>query len=153
MTQDELKSVLHYDAVTGVFTRLNTDCPVGWNQSGYLKYEVLGKKYYLHRLVWLYIHGVFPDEELDHINNNRADNRLCNLRPVTPLQNRYNTPVRRDNQSGFKGVEFVKHLNKYRACIKIEGVRKRSKLYLTAEEASRHYLKEARIHQKEYCHG
>jgi hypothetical protein len=78
ITQEELKRVLHYDPDTGVFTRRVTLSSkakagdiVGTNMRGYLQVCIHGKQYRLHRLAWLYVYGVFPEHETDHINGNK----------------------------------------------------------------------------------
>lgn len=151
LTQHKLKTLLSYDKDTGQFTNLKTGNVVGWHHSGYLRTYVLGKKYYLHRLVWLYVFGRFPDHEIDHINNDRSDNRFTNLREATREQNLRNKPVRCDNQTGLKGVEFIKKLNKYRAVISFRGVRRRLGTFATAEQASEAYKQEAlKLHKEFY---
>ena len=150
LTQVDLQAVLSYDPDTGLFTNLKNNRVVGWQQSGYLKYEVFGKKYYLHRLVWLYAYGHTPDCEIDHINRNRSDNRLCNLREASRHENLWNSPVRCDSSLGLKGVEYVKKINKYRAVITLYGIKHRLGTFLTAEEASQAYNQKAKQFHKEF---
>lgn len=105
LTQDELKSFLMYDAKTGLFhwreaktgqgrgmPRKAGDLAGGLNnRSGYIVIYIGGKAYYAHRLAWLYVYGSWPKNYVDHINENRADNRIMNLRDVpsgTNLLNR-----------------------------------------------------------------
>ena len=60
--------------------------------------------YRAHRLIWLMYHGQWPPQEIDHINGDRADNRIVNLRLATASQNRANSKVYKTNRCGFKGV-------------------------------------------------
>jgi hypothetical protein len=128
LTQDRLKSLLHYDPDTGVFTNKVTRAnAVGGEIAGYRHYAsghwyitVDYKKYKAHRLAWLYYYGIWP-EEIDHINGNGTDNRITNLRECTHQQNGRNTKLRIDNTSGKKGVYFDKKNRKYRAYIGING--------------------------------
>ena len=64
-----------------------------------------GQTYQAHRLVWLYANGVLPKEDLDHINMDRADNRLLNLREATRSENKQNQQkAYSNNKSGLLGV-------------------------------------------------
>lgn len=64
------------------------------------------KNYSAHRLAWLYIHGYLPENQIDHINRQKIDNRICNLREVSSQCNTRNTGNRIDNKSGVKGICF-----------------------------------------------
>ena len=92
ITADELRSILHYNPLTGVFTRIRSAHPhrvgvvVGSVSHGYILIGLLGKRYRAHRLAWLYVYGTWPKHDIDHINRNRSDNRICNLRDVTRQQ-------------------------------------------------------------------
>ena len=70
---------------------------------GYKHFSMLGKKYKVHRIAWMYMTGNYPELQVDHINGDRLDNRFCNLRLVTNSQNQGN---RRKilARSGYKGV-------------------------------------------------
>lgn len=120
LTQERLKELLHYDPETGVFTwfvrRLRGNVP---NSSGYLTIKVDAKTYQAHRVAWLYAYGKFPANQIDHINHNRTDNRLVNLRCVTHRENTLNQKRPRSNTSGILGVHFAKDRGKWRAQIKI----------------------------------
>lgn len=121
LTQQRLLELLDYDPVTGDF-RWRVDrgggAPAAGAQAGGINgrgYVVIGidqKSYQAHRLAWLYTHGVWPKDQIDHINRNRADNRLSNLREATNGQNQANSPRHANNRSGYKGVYWDKN-NKY----------------------------------------
>lgn len=125
ITADELRSILHYDSLTGVFTRIK---PIGVrhatgavagsaHNAGYINIGVGGKKYLAHRLAWLYVYGEWPKHHIDHINRNRSDNRICNLRDVTTQQNLSNSSNYCTNTSGRKGVYWDKRDLRFRALI------------------------------------
>lgn len=82
---------------------------------GYLHGTVLGKTVKAHRAAWAIYHGEWPDTELDHINGNRADNRIANLRRAGCSLNSRNRSLRSDNTSGSVGVSFHKRMNKWSA--------------------------------------
>lgn len=153
LTHSKLLQLVVYDPDTGLFFRRKSGELMGWDSGYYLRAYVAGKKYYLHRLAWFYVTGSWPELEIDHINGDKFDNRFANLREATRSQNRYNTRVRRDSKSGFKGVEYISRLNNYRAVICIAGVRHRLGHYETAEEAAEVYREFAKHWQKEYAHA
>ncbi len=103
LTAERLREVLDYSPKTGVFRRGLKTCS-GCNAQGYVQIMVDGKMYTGHRLAWLYVHGKWPADEIDHINRNRSDNRLTNLRECTRQENMRNVPKHKDNRSGYKGV-------------------------------------------------
>ena len=126
LTAEYLRSVLHYAQETGIFTwKVSTarrvkvgdiaGCP---NGRGYLLISVCSRLYPAHRLAWLYMYGEWPKDQLDHINRNRSDNRIANLREATSKQNNQNAGKRSDNTSGHPGVSWHKRKSKWRASIK-----------------------------------
>ncbi len=151
LSQSVLKSELHYDPSTGVFTRnvargnRPAGCVVGTDDGqGYLKIQVLGHRHKAHRLAWLYMHGKFPDCEIDHINGVKSDNRIKNLRLASTLENCRNRGVRSDNKIGLKGVSFHPATGKYRAKISFGGKERSLGLHNTPEQAHAAYLFAAR---------
>lgn len=123
LTQIELKKHLKYDPKTGQFTKLNTrfinSIAGSLHSSGYIHITIARQKYRAHRLAWLYIHGYFPEYEIDHINRNTSDNRLTNLREVDRQCNLRNARIRSDNTSGVKGVSWDRSNNKWEVRITI----------------------------------
>lgn len=126
LTQSRLKELLHYCPDTGVFTRLtgNNRVKVGSIAGclaglGYSQIRIDRKKYYSHRLAFLYIEGAFPKNNTDHINGVKADNRWSNLRAVTQAENLRNQKKRNTNTSGIMGVH--RHKGKWVAQIKVGG--------------------------------
>jgi len=77
------------------------------------------RQYYTHRLVWLWHHGYMPENNLDHINRIKSDNRIENLREVSRQCNLRNTGNHRDNKSGVKGVRTDKRWDVWQAWITI----------------------------------
>lgn len=123
ITQDRLKELLHYDANTGVFTWLVTSSnraqagsvAGGLNAKGYGRIRVDNELHMAHRLVWLYMTGQMPRNQIDHINGTRSDNRWCNLREATNKENLENSKLYSSNRSGFRGVLFHKATGKWLA--------------------------------------
>lgn len=125
ITQERLKEVLAYEPSTGVFTwRIGRPKAAagavagGKNWKGYCVICVDGKRYRAHRLAWLYVHGAMPESQIDHINHDKLDNRIENLRVVTNLENHKNMGLFSDNTSGYTGVSFCKAKQKWTARIK-----------------------------------
>ena len=123
LTQEQLKECLNYDPDTGIFVWLKSVGTVrvgsvaGTLAKGYIKIGLAGKLYRAHRLVFLYVTGEFPTEQVDHINCVRNDNRWGNLRQATRNQNMHNQGKQITNTSGFKGVYRIKNNKKWRAQI------------------------------------
>lgn len=129
LTQEQLKKLLHYDPETGIFTRKTafgnrlkigeeTGC---LNSAGYIQVHVAGKKYYAHRLAWLYMTGAWPKNHIDHDNHKRSDNRWINLCDVTQQENNKNISLRKRNVSGCAGVTPNKEKNKWECKISLNG--------------------------------
>src|ERR1044071_3707060 len=74
--------------------------------SGYRRISIGGRMYMAHRLAWLHTYGVWPTDQLDHINGARDDNRISNLRECTQAENHQNYGLRDRNSSGFPGVSW-----------------------------------------------
>ena len=91
-------------------------------KDGYVRIGIDGEHYLLHRVIWAWHHGYFPENQIDHINKNHTDNRITNLREVTQTCNMRNRGNYHNNTSGVKGVHWrIKH-NKWDAVITIGGL-------------------------------
>lgn len=104
------------------------------NKLGYYRISLLGKRYLLHRVIWLYLYGEWPDV-IDHENGIPNDNRPCNLRNVSRSLNQKNHKIHKNNTSGCMGVSFMKELGKWRVRIFVEGKVKHIGVYDSYEEA------------------
>ena len=93
ITPELLRERLTYCPTTGVFrwrTGTNTGKPAGHIKSGYVRIAIGGVNVFAHRAAWAIAHGKWPDEVVDHINRDRQDNRLENLRDVSGAVNAKN---------------------------------------------------------------
>lgn len=127
--QDMLHALLDYDPDTGEFHwieargRVKAGELAGYIHPayGYRYIRINGTAYFAHRLAWLYEYGDLPEPplELDHINNDKDDNRIANLRVVTRSQNQQNNPKPRTNTTGYKGV--TTHYGRYCAQVMLNG--------------------------------
>ena len=147
-----LCKLLQYDPILGVFTRKTSQgrfyagSHPGWlNHDGYMYIGVNGTDYAAHRLAWLMATKTDPGEfEIDHIDGNRQNNAICNLRLATRLQNNKNTKIRKDNASGYKGVTYAKDRKKWRAVIYANKKNIHLGYFETAELASIAYCNAAK---------
>jgi hypothetical protein len=115
---------------------------------GHIRTVINGKTRYLHRLLL----GAPSTVEIDHINQNKLDNRRCNLRLASHFQNQQNRGRRIDNTSGFKGVCYLKKQNCFVAYINAFGKREYLGYYKKAVDAGRAYDKAAlRVHKEYAC--
>ena len=160
ITAEKLREVLRYDHATGEFwwlvrpsTRVDMSKPAGTvlKDNGYRRIVIFQKRYRAHRLVWLYVYGKWPADQVDHINGDRLDNRLINLREATNTENSHNVGLKINNTSGYKGVCWHTATNKWVARIKINGKRKYLGLFTHAEEAHAAYCEAADIYHKEFA--
>lgn len=129
VTYIQLREEVHYNSETGIFKwrkgkrgRKANGIAGSLEPNGYVRICIDYKKYPAHRLAWLYVHGYMPENEIDHINRVRNDNRICNLREVSRLCNIRNCSVSKDNTSGITGVNYVENWGpkgKWRATIAI----------------------------------
>jgi len=109
LTYAQVSRHISYDPATGVFTRLRNDKRADTSMTiGYRRVRLsVGKQQHemlAHRLAWLFLHGEWPENEIDHVNGDRSDNRAANIRHVTRKQNARNISLRSDNRSGVLGV-------------------------------------------------
>ena len=149
MEHELLRTAFSYDPATGVFTRKKKwgSKPVGsvvggLSQDGYVQIAFNGRTHTAQRLAWLYVYKQWPAGVIDHINRNRTDNRIENLRDVGRSENANNSGPQRRSQSGVKGVSLRplrngRRLKKaWRADIVANGNRKFLGNFYTIEDAA-----------------
>ena len=123
------------------------------NTIGYRQVLIDGKKYAEHRIIYAMHNDEIP-AQIDHINGNRADNRIENLRPANNQQNQHNSKLRSDNKSGIKGVTWHKASKKWAVNLRVNGVLKSFGLYFDIDYAK--FVADAMRHKyhKEFAnHG
>lgn len=122
------------------------------NSIGYRTVVFNQKRYAVHRLVYMMHNGYLP-KQIDHINGNRADNRIENLREVSNSQNRCNTGLMKSNTSGVKGVCWDKKSNKWSASVQYQNKRVRA-LFDTLDDAKKFCVaKRGQVHSQYARHG
>ena len=125
VTQESLKDIFSYNPDDGLFTRAKKtsasvfigDIASCVNCNGYMVIRIEGVNYQAHRLAWLYMYGEWPDGQIDHINHDRTDNRLINLRTVSQQENTKNRSISSNNKSGITGVCWSKRWSNWRVQI------------------------------------
>lgn len=153
-----LKTVINVDTTTGIVTwrekrnsragRVVPGAVAGWDAGGgYRSVTIDQRDFKIHRLVWLFGTGNWPNGHINHINGVPDDNRLCNLREATQAENNQNQHgLRATNKSGVRGVHFDKERRKWAAHISVN----RKHLFLgrfdTIEAASEAHTKARRLY-------
>lgn len=159
----EMANLISYDPVTGGFTWVGARSQDGHcnkhlgGKAGttypdsYVRVRYKGKCYLAHRLAWALTHGAWPAHQIDHINMDRADNRLINLREATLAENNRNKKVRSDSTTGFKGVSFNKATRKFVARLTVNKKTVHLEYHDTAEAAHESYIRAAEIHHGQFA--
>ena len=151
LSAERLRELLHYEPTTGAFTRLQQrgSAKVGdhagcMGNHGYTRILIDGVSYLCHRLAWLYVYGIWPDDQIDHRDGNRLNNRIANLREATYTENSHNLhKAQRNSKSGLLGVTDVN--GKWGARIMSFGKQRRLGVFKTKEEASAAYIEAKRV--------
>ena len=140
----QLLENLHYDPETGVFTWIKQksySTQIGSIagtklKDGYIRIKFNSRPYFAHRLAWFYIYKEFPIKGLDHVNRNREDNRLSNLREASISENNQNR--------NSKGYYWYGARNMWRSKIVVYDKVIYLGFFKTEEEARAAYLKAKR---------
>ena len=161
ITAEKLREFLEYDPNTGVFrwrfprvgVRRDRNSIAGTvsKKDGYRIIQINGNLGKAHRLAWLYVHGRWPANQIDHINGIRDDNRITNLREATNAENARNAKRLRSNKSGYKGVYWHKSNRRWIAQVNIDGRCSHLGSFGTAEAAHAAYCDAATKHYGEFA--
>jgi hypothetical protein len=140
ITQEIVREFLDYDPETGKLTWQERDRKWfksdhdfnSWNTRfaekeaftsingrGYCNGAIFGKNYRAHRIIWLYMTGEFPEDQIDHINHDKTDNKWYNLREVSNQENCKNQSKSKNNTCGYTGIHWNKQNQKWIARINI----------------------------------
>jgi hypothetical protein len=154
LTHEELLKNFYYDPETGILIRIQHHSSryrhkptgsVGGNGYVYVKFNY--KTYLAHRLVWFYIHGEWPAEMVDHINGNKSDNRLVNLRSVPRYMNAQNERKARVTCKSKLMGAYPNHKT-WKSAIYIDGKKTHLGCFETAELAHAAYMEAKRKHHE-----
>ena len=156
LTQEYLKDHFYYNKKTGVFVKKIYFDKRGRKrggkehgslcENGYIILMINYKRYLSHRLAWFYVKGEWPENEIDHINGIRSDNRFCNLREASRSQNQQNRKKAQLNNksTGIIGTYVERATGKFYSSITLNRKQKRLGTFNTVEQAHNAYIKAKR---------
>ena len=159
---EELKEFLDYNPHTGIFTwkkrrpRITVGQEAGAaNGAGYRCIQLNRKKYLSHRLAYYMYHAVDPSEkQVDHINCNKEDDRIKNLRLATNQENQRNmSSLRRNNTSGKTGVSWCKRSQRWRSSIAVDRKKICLGFFIDKEDAIQARIEAEKKYFGEFRHG
>lgn len=153
LTHERACEMLNYDKDTGIFTwrvyrrGVQRGKPVGsYTTKGYILITIDGCTYRAHRIAWLIVNGSWPQDQIDHINGIRDDNRISNLREAkNPCNQENQRKARSDNKIGLLGVIWNKQCNKFQAHIVVKGKQRHLGYFLDANDAHSAYVSAKRL--------
>lgn len=161
---DYVRGILRYNKRTGVLHwKKRADATACWNaqfsgkiagsigSTGYVRVSINDRGFLAHRLIWLIVTGEWPKEEIDHKDQNEANNRWANLREASRQQNQRNRRRHKSNTSGFKGVFKNRIGSTWSAQIYLKRNKIHVGCYPTAEAAHAGYREAARQHYGEFA--
>lgn len=155
-TPQLVREFLDYDAEAGIFVWKSRDekwfadnrAFLSWNAKfsgkradkfaqcyGYSTVRVWRMLFGAHRVAWAHHYGCWPTHQIDHIDGVRSNNKITNLRDVTPAENMKNVSMRSDNTSGVTGVLYRQDIGKWQAGIGVSGEHKHLGVYVRKEDA------------------
>ena len=153
-----LISFMDYNQFTGIFTwrekprRKAMSLTAGSvDPYGYRRICIKQTIYKAHRLAWFYHYKKWPTKQIDHINGNKDDNRISNLRESNFSMNQANSKRRVNNKCGYKGVYLHKLSGLYMARVMINQKSILLGYFKTAKEAHQAYVLGAKKHFGEYA--
>lgn len=118
---------------------------------GYHQGAIFDRLYRAHRVIWALVYGAWPTMEIDHINADKTDNRLVNLREANKSENGRNRELQANNTSGFKGVVWNRSRNRWHARITHQGRRRDLGYFHTETDAAKAYDAAAREHHGSFA--
>lgn len=173
ITPEIVKEFFHYDPAVGVlrwrprdrkwFTSdrqyKNWNTRYANNEAGYThkkpdgalykKVSIFKREYAVHRVIFMWMEGRWPDPQIDHKDGDGLNNVWNNLREATASQNNYNRRAKKSNKSGYKGVHPVK--NGFKATISVEGKSMSLGTFSTAKDAYMAYKRAAERYHGEFA--
>jgi hypothetical protein len=164
LTLDELRQTFDYDPDTGQFVwKWRDDVGLQWNRKnagkiaghvsvkGHVHLMINKRRFYAHRLAWLYMTGTYPSEDVDHINGVKSDNRFSNLREASRTENNYNRKIQRNNKVGVKGV--YPHKDRFKSQLVVDGKIKHIGVFKTVEEAQAAYQEAVKKYHGKFAYS
>ena len=142
VSYEQVRELLDYDDVSGNLfwvsdkrSRVKGRVAGGVDRDGYRYLVVNQRKYKSHRIIWLWYHGYYPENDIDHIDGDKTNNRIGNLRETVDFCNCRNRGLRKDNKTGVPGIHWNARLGKWAARITNLGERHHLGYFSTIREA------------------
>lgn len=154
ITLDELGKRFSYDPITGFLSskkwRPNIKPRIlNAKRNGYIYVRINKIAFSAHRIIWFMYYGSWPTIMIDHINGDKTDNRISNLRQASDHENQYNAKKQIRNKSGVKGISYRRQTNRWRASIRKNGKVVYEKTFISLDEAEKEIkLKREELHKE-----
>lgn len=154
LSHEELTRQLYYDPVQGTFIwkiskRKTKKGQIAGRKhpKGYIQITINDHTYMAHRLAWLYVYKSWPTKQIDHINENKKNNRINNLRDISQTNNQFNqSNPQKNNTSGYRGVSLHKLSGLYRVQVMCKRKQYHIGYFKNIEEAYKAYLEARSIY-------
>lgn len=127
------------------FMAYRRDKPAGAMGREYWCITINRRRYFAHRLVWAYFNGAWPEHEIDHIDGDKLNNRIENLRDVPRRTNKQNTRRANRGNAGLLGTHLFRN-GRWKASINVDGKNKHLGYFDTTQQAHIAYLEAKRLH-------
>lgn len=156
---ETIKELLCYDPESGTFTwrvsgrrgKPTAGVIAGCKEPrGYVQIRIMKRLYWAHRLAWAYVNGAWPVGEVDHLDGDKGNNRIANLRDGSKASNMQNLRValRSNKSSGLLGAHWSARLQRWKASITVDGRSKHLGVFDSASEAHQAYVSAKRIYHE-----
>jgi HNH endonuclease len=154
LSQEFLQKVFHYEdgclyRKKQIGEQILIGKRAGRINHAYRAVSVKGKEYMEHRIIFMFHHGYFP-EEVDHIDGNKTNNKIENLRPATHAENLRNQKLKSSNTSGFKNVGWAKREERWRVRLTVSGKDKHIGYFKDRELADLVALEACNLYHKNF---
>ena len=138
LTQKRVKELFDYNEETGILIRKTGFYKAkkgdifikSYSSHGYAECSIDGESYLIHRIIWLWCNGYLPEGFVDHIDRNKLNNKLINLREASRVCNAQNSGNPKNNKSGVKGIYWCNTSSRWKAQI---GINNRLKHIITSD--------------------
>jgi hypothetical protein len=158
LTVPRLRELLTYEAETGTFLwnvnrrgHARAGDVAGHDRGdGYFVVKIDQKNYYHHRLAWFYVNGIWPTQTIDHINGKPSDNRIANLRDVSPRINSENqrSPKSRTVSGTLMGAYWCRTWKRWKSSIQAHGKQWHIGWFDTEQQAHDAYIAAKRLYHE-----
>lgn len=132
---------------------VNKEAFTSFMNQGYRQGTIKKSGFLAHRVIWAIYYGKWPEKTIDHIDGDRSNNKITNLREATQSENSRNMSISKRNKSGFIGVSWSKQRNKWHVQMMVNGINKSFGFYDDISEAAKRRLQVSKGHGYSDGHG